>query len=117
MRRHLTPILSAPSSRRNLKTRSPRATIFVFARRGRQDMSALLQRFGRPLRLGVAGGGPESWIGRMHRTSAELDGLWKCVAGVFSSDAERSRAAGATLGFARDRSYGSVQEMLAAERQ
>src|SRR3982751_4543160 len=80
-------------------------------------MSALLQRFGRPLRLGVAGGGPESWIGRMHRTSAELDGLWKCVAGVFSSDAERSRAGGVTLGFAADRSYGSVEEMLARERE
>jgi len=80
-------------------------------------MSALMQRFGRPLRLGVAGGGPESWIGRMHRTSAELDGLWKCVAGVFSSDPARSRNAGATLGFAADRSYGSVDEMLARERE
>src|SRR5689334_20273255 len=78
-------------------------------------MSALLQRFGRPLRLGVAGGGPDSWIGKMHRTAAELDGAWKCVAGVFSSDAQRSRAAGVALGFAADRSYGSMQEMLARE--
>ena len=80
-------------------------------------MSTLLQKFGRPLRLGVAGGGPDSWIGRMHRSAAELDGHWKCVAGVFSSDPARSRSAGTSLGFAPDRSYGSVDEMLARERE
>jgi predicted dehydrogenase len=80
-------------------------------------MSDYMQRFGRPLRLGVAGGGPDSWIGKMHRTAAELDGLWTCTAGVFSSDAARSRAAGAALGFAPERSYGTVEEMLARERE
>ena len=80
-------------------------------------MSDLKQRFGRPLRLGIVGGGPESWIGKMHRSAAELDGWWRCTAGVFSSDPARSRAAGVTLGFAADRSYGTVEEMIAAERQ
>ena len=79
-------------------------------------MSDLKQRFGRPLRLGIVGGGPESWIGKMHRSAAELDGWWRCTAGVFSSDPARSRAAGATLGFAEDRSYGTVEEMLTGER-
>ena len=78
-------------------------------------MSELRQRFGRPLRLGIVGGGPESWIGKMHRNAAELDGWWRCTAGVFSSDPARSRAAGVTLGFAADRSYGTVAEMIAAE--
>ena len=78
-------------------------------------MSDLKQRFGRPLRLGIVGGGPESWIGKMHRNAAELDGWWRCTAGVFSSDPARSRAAGATLGFAPDRSYGTFEEMVAAE--
>lgn len=78
-------------------------------------MSDLKQRFGRPLRLGIVGGGPESWIGKMHRNAAELDGWWRCTAGVFSSDPARSRAAGATLGFAPDRSYGTFEEMIAAE--
>ncbi|MFO1304456.1 MAG: Gfo/Idh/MocA family oxidoreductase [Burkholderiales bacterium] len=78
-------------------------------------MSELKQRFGRPLRLGIVGGGPESWIGKMHRNAAELDGWWRCTAGVFSSDPDRSRAAGATLGFSADRSYGTVAEMIAAE--
>ena len=79
-------------------------------------MSDLKQRFGRPLRLGIVGGGPDSWIGKMHRSAAELDGWWRCTAGVFSSDSARSRTAGVTLGFAADRSYGTVEEMIAGER-
>ena len=35
----------------------------------------------------------------MHRGAAEMDGWWRCVAGVFSSDPARSRAAGVALGF------------------
>jgi predicted dehydrogenase len=76
----------------------------------------LRERFGRPLRLGLVGGGPDSWIGAMHRSAAELDGWFRCVAGVFSGDPARSRAAGVRLGFDAARSYGSVAEMLAAER-
>ena len=76
----------------------------------------LRERFGRPLRLAVVGGGPDSWIGRMHRGAAEFDGWWRVVAGVFSSDAQRSRAAGALLGIDDPtRSYGSVAEMIDAE--
>lgn len=76
----------------------------------------LRERFGRPLRLGLVGGGPDSWIGAMHRGAAEMDGGFRCVAGVFSSDPARSRAAGVRLGFDAERSYGTVAEMLAAER-
>ena len=79
-------------------------------------MSELRQRFGRPLRLGIVGGGPDSWIGKMHRSAAELDGWWRCTAGVFSSDPARSRTAGAALGFPAERSYGTVEEMIAGER-
>ena len=78
-------------------------------------MSELRQRFGRPLRLGIVGGGPDSWIGKMHRSAAELDGWWRCTAGVFSSDPARSRTAGAALGFPAERSYGTVEEMIAGE--
>ena len=79
-------------------------------------MNELRQRFGRPLRLGIIGGGPGSWIGDMHRTAAELDGLWRVVAGVFSSDPARSRAAGPLLGVDAARSYGDVAELLDRER-
>ena len=67
-------------------------------------MAGIRERFGRPLRLGIVGGGPESWIGKMHRTAAELDGAWRAVAGVFSSNPARSRAAGAAMGFDAGRS-------------
>jgi len=80
-------------------------------------MTGLRERFGRPLRLGIIGGGPDSWIGRMHVGAAEHDGWWQAVAGVFSSDPIRSRKAGAALGFDAARSYGDTTQMLAAERQ
>ena len=80
-------------------------------------MAGMRERFGRPLRLGIVGGGPESWIGKMHRTAAELDGAWRAVAGVFSSNPARSRAAGAAMGFDAARSYGDLSEMLAREQQ
>ena len=78
-------------------------------------MIGLRERFGRPLRLGLIGGGPDAWIGRMHRGAAEMDGWWRAVAGVFSSDAARSRAGGAAMGFDPQRSYGDVDEMLRRE--
>jgi predicted dehydrogenase len=80
-------------------------------------MNDLRTRFGRPLRLAMIGGGPTSWIGRMHRGAAELDHLWQAVAGVFSSDPARSHAAGVAMGFDADRSYATVDEMLEAERR
>jgi predicted dehydrogenase len=79
-------------------------------------MASLKERFGRSLRLGIIGGGPDAWIGRVHRGAAEMDGYWTCVAGVFSSDPQRSRAAGVALGFAPERSYGNVAEMVAQEK-
>lgn len=75
----------------------------------------LREKFGRPLRLGVIGGGPDSWIGRMHRGAAEMDGWFRVTAGVVSSDPQRARAAGAAIGLDPARSYGSVLEMLAGE--
>jgi predicted dehydrogenase len=77
----------------------------------------LRTQFGRPLRLAVVGGGPDAWIGRMHRGAAEMEGWFRVTAGVLSSDAERSRAAGVAIGLDPGRSYGSVDEMLAREAQ
>ena len=80
-------------------------------------MNALREKFGRSLRLAIVGGGPGSWIGRMHRTAAELDGWFSVVAGVVSSDAGKARAAGRAVGLDPARSYGNVAEMLAKERE
>jgi len=80
-------------------------------------MTGLRERFGRPLRLGIIGGGPGAWIGRMHRTAAELDGWFRVTAGVVSSDPARACAAGVAIGLDPARSYGNVAEMLAKERE
>jgi predicted dehydrogenase len=79
-------------------------------------MKGLRERFGRPLRLALIGGGPASWIGRMHQTAAELDGYWRVVAGVVSSDPARSRDAGIELGLDPARSYGEVRELIDKEK-
>ena len=80
-------------------------------------MKSLREEFGRPLRIACIGGGPESWIGHMHRGAAEFDGMFRVVAGVFSSEPEVSRAKGRQLGIAPDRAYGTVAELCAAEKK
>ena len=70
----------------------------------------------RRLRMGMIGGGPGAFIGPVHRIAAELDREIELVAGVFSSDAGRSRAAGETYRIDPARAYGSLDEMFAAER-
>ncbi len=80
-------------------------------------MASLRERFGRPLRLAIIGGGTDGWIGRMHAGAATLDGLWQPLAGVFSADPGRSRAAGVALGFDAARSYGDLAQLLECERQ
>ncbi|MDX1532018.1 MAG: Gfo/Idh/MocA family oxidoreductase, partial [Rhodothermales bacterium] len=69
----------------------------------------------RKLRYGMVGGGPGAFIGEVHRKAARLDGLAELVAGVFSSNAERSKAHGRTLGLDEGRVYGSYEEMADAE--
>ncbi len=65
--------------------------------------------------MGMVGGGPGAFIGPVHRVAAELDREFVLVAGAFSSDAERSRAGGASYSIPPERSYASVGEMLAGE--
>ena len=67
------------------------------------------------LRYGMVGGGPEAFIGPVHRMAAALDGEWRLCAGAFSAEAEKSRHTGAQLGLAADRAYGSWQEMARRE--
>lgn len=67
--------------------------------------------------LGLVGGGPGSFIGAVHRTAAELDGRIRLVAGAFSSDADRSRAAAAGYGIDPARAYPDLATMLAREAE
>ena len=67
------------------------------------------------LRLGMIGGGRGAFIGAVHRIAARLDDRYELVAGVFSSDPQRSRDSGAELLVDAHRCYGSVDEMIQAE--
>ena len=68
------------------------------------------------LQMGLVGGGEGAFIGAVHRMAAELDGRCQLACGVFSSDPAKSRRAGPALyGIDPGRSYGSVEDMLAAE--
>lgn len=71
----------------------------------------------RRLRMGMIGGGPGAFIGPVHRFAAELDREIELVAGVFSSDAARSAAAGETYRIDASRAYPSLEAMFASESQ
>jgi predicted dehydrogenase len=86
------------------------------ARSNTLDTNPVIDMLGRRLRLAVIGGGPGSFIGAMHRTAARLDDRYELVAGVLSSDPERSRVAAAAIGIPADRAYSDADELFAAEK-
>ncbi|MFM2370804.1 MAG: hypothetical protein RIS85_526 [Pseudomonadota bacterium] len=69
----------------------------------------------RRLRMGMVGGGPGAFIGPVHRFAAEMDREIELVAGVFSSNAERSAAAGDSYRIDPARAYPSLDAMFAGE--
>lgn len=75
----------------------------------------MAEKVSRVLRMGMVGGGPGAFIGPVHRMAAELDGTIRMVAGAFSQDAEKSKAAGRSYGIEDDRAYPNFQEMIEAE--
>ncbi len=68
-----------------------------------------------PIRYGMVGGGPGAFIGAVHRMAARLEGRYELVAGAFSSNPGRARAAGMELGVAPERVYASYEEMARLE--
>jgi predicted dehydrogenase len=69
------------------------------------------------LSWGMIGGGEGSQIGPAHRLGAGLDGLFEFKAAALDYRAEEGKRYGCQLGLSTDRSYGSWQDMLAAEQQ
>ena len=69
----------------------------------------------RPLRWGMIGGGEGAFIGAVHRMAARLDGRYQLLAGVFSSDAEKTKRSAVALGVDAARAYPTVEAMIAAE--
>lgn len=71
----------------------------------------------RKLRMGMIGGGPGAFIGAVHRIAASIDGEIQLVCGSFSSDPEKSKQAGESLGLTPNRIYGSYKEMIRRESE
>lgn len=53
----------------------------------------------------------------MHRTAARIDDRYDLVAGVLSSDPDRSKAAARAIGIDADRAYGDALELFDAEAE
>ena len=67
------------------------------------------------LTLGIVGGGPNSWIGHVHRISSRFDDQYEIIAGVFSRNAKISKKFGKNLGISPDRCYSNYKEMAEKE--
>jgi hypothetical protein len=70
---------------------------------------------GRRLRLGVVGGGTASFIGGMHRMAARMDDRYEIVAGVLSSNPEKSLELLLTLGGHQTPSTAELRAAFARE--
>ncbi len=68
-----------------------------------------------PIRLGMVGGGQDSFIGEVHRIAARLDDNYLFCAGALSSDSKRSQISGSELGLEKDRSYKNYEAMIKGE--
>jgi predicted dehydrogenase len=63
----------------------------------------------------MVGGGPDAFIGAVHRRAATLDGLATLVAGSFSSNRDKSRVQGRALHLDPARVYDSYEAMADRE--
>ena len=90
-------------------------TPHTHSERQTMDTNPVIEMLGRRLRLAVLGGGPGSFIGAMHRAAARLDDRYEIVAGVLSSDPERSTTAAAALGIAPARAYETADALFTGE--
>lgn len=64
----------------------------------------------------MIGGGPDSFIGAVHRKAAAMDGNFDLVCGAFSRSAEKSRKTGEALHLDENRVYSSYDEMIRKEK-
>ena len=69
----------------------------------------------RKLWMGMVGGGPDAFIGDVHRKAACLDGGVELVAGCFSRSAAKSKSMARELYLDEERCYASYQDMIAEE--
>ena len=74
-----------------------------------------MQQNSNRVRMGMVGGGPDAFIGNIHRIAARLDGEIELVCGVFSRDAEKSQQCGIALHLNPARCYENYEAMISAE--
>jgi len=71
--------------------------------------------FSRKLRMGMVGGGPNAFIGEVHRKAIRMDGETELVAGAFDIDPRQSRKMGRMLYLPQKRVYDTYQDMISGE--
>ena len=71
----------------------------------------------RKINMGMVGGGPGSFIGKIHVSSALLDGHISFVCGAFSSDPAKSKISGREYYLDPSRVYNNYREMIEKEKK
>jgi predicted dehydrogenase len=71
----------------------------------------------RKINMGMVGGGPGSFIGKIHARAAQLDGQIQLVCGAFDVDPANSKIQGKEYYLDPSRAYDTYQEMIEKERQ
>jgi len=70
----------------------------------------------RKLRMGMIGGGNDSFIGEVHRMASRLDNKIEWVCGCLSSNSKKAAESAKSLNLGDDRSYSTFQEMISYEK-
>ena len=68
-------------------------------------------------KIAFIGGSITSAVGRAHKISAEMDGLFQLSAGCFSHDQEQNNASAASYGIESSRRYPNYRELVESEKK
>jgi len=71
----------------------------------------------RKINMGMVGGGPGSFIGKIHVNAAQLDGQIELVCGAFDVNPANSKIQGEEYFLDPSRAYDNFQEMIAREKE
>lgn len=69
------------------------------------------------IRLGMIGGGPNAFIGAVHRIASRIDNEYEIVCGAFSSSLDKSKQTGKELGISETRIYPTFQDLILKEKE
>ena len=69
-----------------------------------------------PFKIAFIGGGINSAIGEVHKAASQMDGLFKLVAGAFSTHSDINAQTAQAWGVEPERAYANYKELLQAEK-